>query len=146
MDLQPYDSFRQISDMMRREVERVFSEFPFGLGNMQGFGGFRLDVYETANEVVATCDIPGLEKKDDLVIDIDYNRLSISGSVNNMSDLEEGNTYKKERYVGRFQRVVSLPTPVSNEGVKATYKKGVLEVRMPKLVVDSKKQIDIDFS
>ena len=146
MDLQPYDSFRQISDMMRREVERVFSEFPFGFGNMQGFGGFRLDVYETANEVVATCDIPGLEKKDDLVIDIDYNRLSISGSVNNMSDLEEGNTYKKERYVGRFQRVVSLPSPVSNEGVKATYKKGVLEVRMPKLVVDSKKQIDIDFS
>jgi len=146
MDLQPYDSFRQISDMMRREVEKVFSEFPFGFGNIRGFGSFRLDVHETANEVVATCDIPGLEKKDDILIDIDYNRLSITGSMNQDGDYNEGNMYKKERYVGRFQRVVSLPSPVSHEGVKATYKNGVLEVRMPKLIMDPKKQIDIDFS
>jgi HSP20 family protein len=51
----------------------------------------------------------------------------------------------KERYVGRFHSSVSLPSPVSDEGVKATYKNGILEVKMPKLATDNKKKIDVEF-
>ncbi len=146
MDLLPYDSFRQLSDMMRREMERFFSDFPIGFGNDQSFGSFRIDVYETNNEVVATCDIPGLEKKDDIVIDVDYNRLSISGSTNQLSKIQGESMVRQERYVGRFQRIITLPSPVSHEGIKATYKNGVLEVRMPKLEKDIRKKVDIDFN
>lgn len=53
--------------------------------------------------------------------------------------------YRKERYVGRFQRSIQLPSAVSQEGVKASYKNGVLEVRMPKLSEEHKRRIDVDF-
>ncbi len=144
MALVPYDPFRQLSNM-RREFDRLFSDFPIHFDHEQGLGSIRVDVHETENEVVATCDIPGLEKKEDVDIDIENNRLSISGSINRTDEIKEENMFRKERYVGRFQRMITLPSPVSHEGVKATYRNGVLEVRMPKLVKDTKKKIDVDF-
>jgi HSP20 family protein len=111
----------------------------------QNFGNLSVDVYETESEVVATCDIPGLEKKEDVNIDIDNNILSISGSVNRVNEVKEENMHRQERFVGRFKRSIALPSNVSSEGVKATYKNGVLEVRMQKLQGDTKKRIDVQF-
>lgn len=144
MSLVPYEPFRQLSSM-RKEFDRFFSDFPIAYNNEQSFGGIRVDVHETANEVVATCDIPGLEKKEDVDIDIENNMLTISGSINRTNEVKEENMFRKERYVGRFQRAIALPSQVSYEGVRATYKNGVLEVRMPKLMKDNKRKIDVDF-
>ena len=104
-----------------------------------------IDVYETENEVVATCDIPGIEKKEDVNIDIDNNHLTVSGTINRVNEVKEEKIHRQERFVGRFQRTVTLPSQVSSEGVKASYKNGVLEIRMPKLKADHSKRIDVDF-
>jgi HSP20 family protein len=144
MALIPYEPFRQLSNM-KREFDRIFSDFPISFENEHVLGSVRVDVHETENEVVATCDIPGLEKKEDVQIDIENNRLSISGSVNRTNEVKEENMYRKERFAGRFQRMITLPCSVSHEGVKATYKNGVLEVRMPKKAQDTRKRIDVDF-
>jgi HSP20 family protein len=144
MTLIPNDRFRPL-DSMRKEFERFFSDFPANFGTEHNIGGIRVDVYETENEVVATCDIPGIEKKEDVNIDIENNTLRISGSINRTNETKEENMYRRERYVGRFQRYVTLPSPVSHEGVKASYKNGVLEVRMPKLTRDKRKKIDVEF-
>lgn len=58
---------------------------------------------------------------------------SISGSINKNNEIKKENMYRKERYVGRFQRAITLPCPVSHEAVKASYKNGGLEVIMPKM-------------
>ena len=135
MSLLPEDSFKQLSNV-RKEFDRMFSAFPFDMSffnNMFGnFGGMKVDVYETTTEVIATCDIPGLEKEDDIQINVDQNMLSIRGSVNTATEINEGNLYRQERYAGSFYRSISLPSPVSRDGVKATYRNGVLEVRMQK--------------
>jgi HSP20 family protein len=144
MSLVPYDPFRQLSNM-RREFDRFFSELPISFDNEHGIGGIRVDVHETENEIVATCDLPGLEKKEDVDIDIQNNRLSISGSIKRTNEIKEENMLKKERYTGRFQRMITLPSPVSHDGVKATYKNGILEITMPKVAKDVKKKIDVSF-
>jgi len=144
MSLVPYDPFRQLSNM-RREFDRFFSELPISFDNEHGIGGIRVDVHETENEVVATCDLPGLEKKEDVDIDIQNNRLSISGSIKRTNEIKDENMLKKERYTGRFQRMITLPSPVSHDGVKATYKNGILEITMPKVAKDVKKKIDVSF-
>lgn len=144
MALVPYDPFRQLGSM-RRDFDRFFSEFPFPFERENNLGGIKVDVHETDQEVVAVCDIPGLEKKEDVHIDIEHNMLMISGSVNKTNEIKEENMYRKERYAGSFHRAITLPSQVTHEGVKATYKNGVLEVRMPKLVQDQKKKIDVEF-
>ncbi|SHK24207.1 Hsp20/alpha crystallin family protein [Desulforamulus aeronauticus] len=146
MSLIPYEPFRHL-DNIRREFDRFFTtEIPAIRTSFSNhFGNPNIDVYETENEVVATCDIPGLEKKEDVTIDIDNNLLLISGAVNKVNEMKEEHLHRQERFFGRFQRSISLPTRVSSEGVKATYKNGVLEIRMPKFPSDTKKRIDVDF-
>jgi len=146
MPLVPFEPFRNL-DQMRRELDRFFtSDFPV-LKNTFGhsLGSLNVDVHETEREVVAICDIPGLEKKEDVNIEIDNNVLSISGSINRTYEVKEEHQHRQERYSGNFQRSIGLPAIVKPEGVKATYKNGVLEVRMPKVKSDSRKRIDIDF-
>ncbi|WP_066371535.1 Hsp20/alpha crystallin family protein [Neobacillus fumarioli] len=140
----PYDPFRYLSNM-RRDFDRFFSDFPISFEHDQHLGNIRVDVHETANEVVATCDIPGLEKKEDVNIDIENNVLTVSGTINRSHEVKEENMHRRERYIGHFHRSISLPSPVSEEGISATYRNGVLEVRMPKLTKDHKKKIDVQF-
>ncbi|MFC7394623.1 Hsp20/alpha crystallin family protein [Scopulibacillus cellulosilyticus] len=144
MALVPYDPFRNL-DNMRREFDHFFGHFPSIFENENNLSGIRVDVHETANEVVATCDIPGLERKEDVDIDVENNTLSISGTIHKSNEVKEEHMHRRERFTGRFQRAVSLPSPVSHKGVRASYKNGVLEVRMPKLSNDNKRKIDVEF-
>ncbi|NLC51030.1 MAG: Hsp20/alpha crystallin family protein, partial [Firmicutes bacterium] len=125
--------------------DRFFTDFPLAFAGEHNLGGIRVDVYETEDEVVASCDLPGLRKKEDVHIEIVNNTLNISGTINKTEEIKDERLYRKERYVGRFQRSISLPSAVSDEGAKASYKNGVLEVRMPKKMDAHKKRIDIDF-
>ncbi|KKK33648.1 heat-shock protein Hsp20 [Mesobacillus campisalis] len=144
MSMPPFDPFRQLSNI-RKEFDRFLSDFPETLQNEFNLGGIRVDVHETENEVVATCDIPGVENKEDIQIVIDNNQLKISGTINRANEVSDENMYRKERLSGSFNRTITLPVAVSEEGVKASYRNGVLEVRMPKQQNNPKKTIDIDF-
>ncbi|MDK2824626.1 MAG: hypothetical protein PWQ67_1973 [Clostridia bacterium] len=143
MPLVPYDPFRNLENM-RRELDRFFT-LPFTTGMDTNFGVPRIDIYETENEVIASCDLPGLEKKEDVNIGIENNVLSISGKISRVKDIKEEQLHRQERFVGRFQRSITLPANVSPEGIKATYKNGVLEVRIPKAKTDTRRRIDVEF-
>jgi HSP20 family protein len=97
-----YNPFRQLS----REFDRFFSDFPSILGDKQQFDGMQVDVQETEKEVVATCNIPGLMKKEDAAFQIRNNLLTIHAFINKMVDIREENMFRRERYVGRFYRSI----------------------------------------
>ncbi|MEF3306877.1 Hsp20/alpha crystallin family protein [Paenibacillus sp. GYB003] len=144
MALIPFEPFRNLEGW-KRDFDRMFNDFPAFIRGEQQFGSHRMDIHETDAEVVATCDLPGLEKKEDVHIDVSGNVLTISGTINRSHEAKEENMHQRERYFGRFQRSVALPSPVQEEGIKASYKNGVLEIRMPKLQPPPKKSIDIEF-
>ena len=77
-------------------------------------------------------------------INIENNLLHISGTVNRTNEVKDEHIHEQESYAVRFQRTISLPSPVSHEGVVATYRNGVLEIKMPKLE-KTKKKIDVEF-
>ncbi|MFM1652071.1 Hsp20/alpha crystallin family protein [Brevibacillus sp. B_LB10_24] len=143
MALVPYEPFRHF-ETMRREFDRLFP-YPLGFGYDREMGVPKMDLYETENEVVASCEIPGLEKKEDVNIDVENNVLHISGTVERTHEAKDDQMHRSERFVGRFARSVTLPARVSTEGIKATYRNGVLEVRMPKEQSPTKRKIDLEF-
>ncbi|KIL38060.1 heat-shock protein Hsp20 [Gordoniibacillus kamchatkensis] len=145
MSLIPYEPFRHL-EHMRRELDRFFAgDFPALRTSFGQFGNMNVDIHETEREVVATCDLPGLERKEDVHIDIDNNVLTVSAVINRVNEVKEEQMHRQERFTGRVQRSVHLPAPVTEEGVKASYRNGVLEIRMPKANPDTKKRIDIEF-
>ncbi|SDC45512.1 MULTISPECIES: Hsp20/alpha crystallin family protein [unclassified Candidatus Frackibacter] len=146
MSLIPHEPFRHLENI-RREFDRFFTNERPGVKARfgQNFGNPDIDIYEKEGEIIARCDIPGLEEKEDVNIEVDNNLLIISGAVNKTNEIEEEHLHRQERFYGRFQRSINLPTPVSPEGVEASYKNGVLEIHMPKLQSDTRKRIDVDF-
>ncbi|MGI6065029.1 MAG: Hsp20/alpha crystallin family protein [Bacillota bacterium] len=145
MSLIPYEPFRHLENM-QRELNRFFTNdfIPGKFG--QQYGIPNVDIYKTDNEIVASCDIPGIEKKEDINIDIDNNVLTISGTIKRVNEIKEEHIHRQERFIGRFQRSITLPSPVSPENVKATYKNGVLEIRMPIQKNLPEKRIDVQFN
>lgn len=140
MSLIPYEPFRHLENV-RREMDRFFG-IP-GYGDSQGP---RIDIYETQKEVVANCEIPGVERKEDINIDIRDNILEIRGTVKRAREVQEENYHRRERFQGNFHRSVSLPAPVVAEASKAGYRNGVLEIVMPKAEPDTRRRhIDIEF-
>ena len=148
MSYLPDEPFKQLANA-RKDFDRLFAALPFDMrffDNMLGsFNNMQVDVHETDTEVIAICSIPGVEKKDDIQIHVAHNILSISGFMNKAAEVRGENMFKQARYTGHFHRSISLPSPVSRNGVKATYRNGILEVRMPKTTHMIDHKIDIEF-
>ncbi len=127
MSLLPSDPFNQLTNNIFKEIERFFGELPL-FKEMQ-LGSLHMDMKETDNEIVALCNIPGLDKNSDLEIEVVNNMLMIYGMINHSGEANNRNSH----YVSRFHRSVSLPSLVSKEDMIVNYKNNQLEVRMPKL-------------
>ena len=98
------------------------------------------DVYDTDTAYLIAVDLPGVDRSD-LEIDIDEKRLVIRGT----RELEQRGDNGKDlrRPHGRFRRSFTVPANVAQDDIKAEYRNGVLEVRLPKRSEPSGKRIQI---
>lgn len=90
-----------------------------------------VDVYEEKDEVVVKAELPGLEKSD-IEVNISDSELTLKGEKKQEQEIKEENFHRRERSYGAFLRTVELPSDVQADKVKASFKNGVLEVRVPK--------------
>ncbi|HKW93204.1 MAG TPA: Hsp20/alpha crystallin family protein [Methylomirabilota bacterium] len=102
-----------------------------------------VDVYETKNEVVVSAELPGLREKD-IRVSVTGDLLTIQGERQGNTEAEDGGHYRRERWFGKFERTFSLPVPVETNQVKATYRDGVLTVKLPKVEEIKPKEIKIE--
>jgi HSP20 family protein len=136
-------------DMMtvRDEMNRVFNEF-FGRGTSDEgtwYGGAwspPVDIYETDQALVLKAELPGFSK-DDISIELKENTLFIRGERKRQDEVSENNYHRMERVYGAFQRSFLLPTTVEQDKVQASYKDGVLELRLPKVPAAQPKRIAV---
>ena len=87
-----------------------------------------LDVYETDNTIVASLDLPGVEKKD-VEVSESNGFLTISGERKNISS--EGRIWQETSF-GTFKRTFELTEAVVEDKIKAQFKNGVLKISLPK--------------
>jgi HSP20 family protein len=90
-----------------------------------------LDLSETDTAVETKMDLPGV-KPEEIEIQLNGNVLTVSGERKEEQE-EKGKTYHRlERRVGNFSRSMTLPCPVEEDEVAASYKDGVLSITLPK--------------
>ena len=141
-----WDPFRGLGDI-QTEMNRLFDNW----AGPQAAAGERMwlpavDVHETKDEFILTLDIPGVTEKD-VHISITGDLLTVKGERRFERDGGEaaGNTYHRvERLYGKFERSVQLPTMVQTDKVKASYRDGVLTVKLPKAEEVKPREIKID--
>ena len=101
-----------------------------------------VDVYEEKDDVVIKAEIPGLSKED-ISVQVTNSTLTIKGDKKREQEVKEDDYYRCERSFGSFTRAVALPCEVKADQVKASFKNGVLEIRMPKTEEAKKKAVTV---
>jgi len=97
-----------------------------GLGRMP-----EVDIDEQPDEIVVRAKLPGLDR-DDVKIEVTENTLTIRGSKARSQEQRRHGMLRRRASSREFVRRFTLPTPVKTEEVKATFKGGALEIRLPK--------------
>jgi HSP20 family protein len=152
MALIRFRSFPQILDPSRdltdiqTQMNRLFDNFlgqPSPSGMMERVWTPPVDMYETKNEVVVAMELPGLNEKD-IRLSITDGLLTIQGERQGSDEAREAGHYRQERWFGKFERTLPLPIPVETGQVKATYRDGVLTIKLPKTEGGKPKEIKID--
>ena len=130
---------------LRDEIDRLFEEPLAELARSSHLlSGWTpsLDMYEDKDNVIVRAELPGM-KKDSIDVSLHDGCLSISGERKNDEKYENAVVYRAERFVGRFQRTVTLPAAVSADKVQAHYNNGILTITLPKTEEAKPKRIDV---
>ena len=75
--------------------------------------------------------MPGIDPDKDVQISVTDHTLHLRAERREETKTEEKGTYRSEFRYGSFARTVPLPVGATDKDVKATYKDGILEVRIP---------------
>ncbi|MBF0559345.1 MAG: Hsp20/alpha crystallin family protein [Nitrospirae bacterium] len=122
--------------LLRREMDSLFDNFFRGF-DMEPFEGRlgtftpRVDVTENDKEIRVSAELPGMDEKD---IDVSLNKdaLTIRGEKKEEREQKDRDYYRMERSYGSFSRTVPLSAEIETDKAEATFKKGVLSIRLPK--------------
>ncbi|WP_321506849.1 Hsp20/alpha crystallin family protein [uncultured Methanoregula sp.] len=107
-------------------------------------GEFRIDEREHDDEVIVVADLPGSAKEAVSLQLLNPRALEISCERTNESEEKGKDYYVRERVAGSMRRIVALPTGVSEEYSKASFRNGVLEVHLKKTTVPERAKIEIE--
>jgi HSP20 family protein len=148
-----WDEFDQMMAEMEDRFQRMFQRTNLPMPSEVGSrvlpairGEFRVDVREHEDDVIVVADLPGVEKEGVQIRLVDPNLLLIK--TERRAETEEAGEkegyYMRERVYGTMSRTVTLPVDVTEEGATASFKNGVLEVHLKKLVKEEGTHIPIE--
>ena len=101
-----------------------------------------VDVEETPEAYVLRADLPGFSQKD-VKVSLTGDTLTLHAERQRDSEAVTGSVHRSERLYGTFERTFTLADPVRGDQVKASYKDGVLEIRVPKADEAKVREIEV---
>ena len=147
MTIVRWDPLRNVANLQDR-INRMFNEAfttSKGFEDEVSMSSRRpaVDIFDTENAILIKAELPGI-KKDDVFVDVKDNVLTIKGKRSFDKEIKEENYCRKERSFGKFQRSFTLPEAIDPATIKANFKNGVLEIKVPKSEGKMPKQISIN--
>ena len=133
---------------LRRDMESMYDRFfePDFMPSTYLFGkgkwGPKLDISEGRKGITVKAEIPGIEAKD-FDISIDGRLLNIRGEKKQEQTEKEETYYRVESSYGYFNRTIELPAEVDPDKVDASYKKGILKIKLRKTQSSETKRIKV---
>lgn len=131
-------------DALRRSMDRLFDDFLRGDTDevIESRWIPSADLSEDNDNYVIHAEIPGMDKKD-IKLTLRDNVLTISGEKKLEREKKDHTFHLVERSFGQFTRSFDLRARVDENGIKAEFKDGVLEVTLPKAPEAKARQIEI---
>ena len=133
-----------VQEQLNRMFEDVFSRPAFA-DDLAPLFAPPADIHETADEFVVHMDLPGMTLKE-IKVSLAGEMLVIRGERKSEVPAEGVNRHRVERVYGAFERTFELGAPLRSDSVQATYRDGVLTVRVPKAEHAKAREIPVQSS
>ncbi|MCP4581663.1 MAG: Hsp20/alpha crystallin family protein [candidate division Zixibacteria bacterium] len=128
---------------LRNEVDRMFHDSSEDSEPGENRWAPSVDIIEDDAQLVLSAEIPGVGKED-VKINLHDSVLTIEGEKRHSEKEKADNSYRNERYYGKFSRSFTLNSDIDADKIKADYKSGVLTVALPKSDKVKPRQITIN--
>lgn len=121
-------------------MDRIFEEWmrslplrrPFGLGwDWPGEDLIRVDEFRDGETLVVRAELPGIDPDKDVQLAVDHGALHIKAERRAEEKTEDKGYTRHEMRHGVLTRTLPLPEGVAPSDISASYKDGILEVRVP---------------
>lgn len=148
----PFHAFRHEMEALHREMDRLFDDFWRGgahpavaASDPWTLGAVTPSVDETEDDKAyhVVVELPGMDEKD-VEITLSDSTLTIRGEKKQEGEQKGKDYYRKERSFGAFLRSLPIPGEINESGIKASFKKGILTIDLPKSEEAQKKVRHID--
>lgn len=137
-----WEPARELAGMEIERLNRMFSDLygeTFGRNWVPA-----VDIYETGgDEVVLKAELPDM-KREDIHVTYENGVLTLKGERRFEQDVKRENYQRQERRYGSFSRSFTLPNTVDAGRISASYKDGVLTIRLPQREEARPKQIAVN--
>lgn len=147
-DYENLDELRVKIVRMKREMDKfmkdILSTYP-PESTLATYGqDIKVDLSQTASDVVVKADLPGMAK-DKIEVTLENSiSLKIAGTRDIVTQETGPGVVRQERMQGKFERIIQLPVECKNEGIQATYKDGVLEITIPKKEITKETPVKVN--
>jgi HSP20 family protein len=138
-----WDPFREAT-AVHNELSRLMNGLFEGNGRATQTWVPTLDAWETHDALVYAFDLPGVSQ-DKISVEVEDRTLTVSAERERSTEVSDERYHRVERRFGSFARTVGLPQGVTEDAIKASYKDGVLEIRVPKPEQVKPKKIEVGF-
>lgn len=129
---------------MRDEMDRLFGRY--ASGGRRGWPTVSvfpaMNVWEDDQSFLVEAELPGLELSDLEILVNAGSLLTVKGQRRE-PEWQNGSWHRRERSFGAFARTLELPAPVDPDHVEASFKNGVLRIRLPKAEQARPRRIEV---
>ena len=126
---EPFDEMMSMRESMDRLFEDFFSRRPRQAGPLVWQPA--VEIWETDTDIMVKAELPGIDPKN-VEVNVTGDVLTIKGEAKTAQEEKRRNYYRRELRYGAFQRAIALPIEVKGDEAKATFRHGILEVKVPK--------------
>ena len=116
---------------LQTEMSRLMNGLFEGNGRTTQSWVPAVDVWETEQELVYAFDLPGVSEND-IQVELHDDTLTVTAQRERTEERTEDGFVRYERRFGTFSRALGVPQGVTEDGIKADYHDGVLEIRVAK--------------
>lgn len=149
MSLIRFDPYRELNDV-HTVFSRLFGQTPSAFGTWTGDTEKMthvdwkpaVDISETQEAYVIHAELPGT-KKEDVSLTVDDGLLTLKGERKSETETKDKKFHRVERSYGSFTRTFRLPENVSDQHIAASFKDGVLEVKLMKVKEEPKRATEV---
>ena len=136
-----WEPMRELATL-QTEMSRLMNGLFEGNGRATQAWVPAVDVWETEHDLVYAFDLPGVPEEQ-ISIELHDDTLTVSAQRERVDERSEDGFVRYERRFGTFSRALGVPQGVTEDGVKAEYRDGVLEIRIAKPEASKPRRIQL---